>query len=161
MMIMKNMNKGQMTPMWNPPPMETTNRVDVNLIAMLLWQSLLTGTAVGISHMGWYLSDAPAGEMGLQYGLIAFGFLCTSMVLFQVGGVRDSMAMRAEFSKEASYDKWFRQQMQMQNQQLDIMSRLAENFRLAGSPGAASIVRDQQHQHRERQHQDLILQRQQ
>ena len=79
------MNKGQMTPMWNPPPMETTNRVDVNLIAMLLWQSLLTGTAVGISHMGWYLSDAPAGEMGLQYGLIAFGFVCTSMVLFQVG----------------------------------------------------------------------------
>tara|TARA_R100000152_G_C6756787_1_gene180567 strand:- start:571 stop:1029 length:459 start_codon:yes stop_codon:yes gene_type:complete len=112
------MSNGQ-APMWNPPPMEAgTNRVDVNLIAMLLWQSLLTGTAVGISHMGWYLPDASPAEMGLQYGLIAFGFLCTSMVLFQVGGVRDSMAMRAEFSKEASYDKWFRQQMQMQNRRM-------------------------------------------
>jgi len=36
------------------------------------------------------------------------------MVLFQVGGVRDSLAMRAEFSQESRYDKWFRQQMQMQ-----------------------------------------------
>lgn len=151
------MNKGQMTPMWNPPPMETTNRVDVNLIAMLLWQSLLTGTAVGISHMGWYLSDAPAGEMGLQYGLIAFGFLCTSMVLFQVGGVRDSMAMRAEFSKEASYDKWFRQQMQMQNrrmqkqqyyadmqQQMAVMQAQAEGRDVFGLPNTPNGEDEQQ-----------------
>ena len=150
------MNKGQLTPMWNPPPMETTNRVDVNLIAMLLWQSLLTGTAVGISHMGWYLSDAPAGEMGLQYGLIAFGFLCTSMVLFQVGGVRDSMAMRAEFSKEASYDKWFRQQMQMQNrrmqkqqyytemqQQMQVMQAQSEGRDVFGLPNAPNSEDDQ------------------
>ncbi len=144
-------------PMWSPPPMETTNRVDVNLIAMLLWQSLLTGTAVGISHMGWYLSDAPAGEMGLQYGLIAFGFLCTSMVLFQVGGVRDSMAMRAEFSKEASYDKWFRQQMQMQNrrmqkqqyytemqQQMAVMQAQSEGRDVFGLPNAPNSEDEQQ-----------------
>ena len=144
-------------PMWSPPPMEATNRVDVNLIAMLLWQSLLTGTAVGISHMGWYLSDAPAGEMGLQYGLIAFGFLCTSMVLFQVGGVRDSMAMRAEFSKEASYDKWFRQQMQMQNrrmqkqqyytemqQQMAVMQAQSEGRDVFGLPNAPNSEDEQQ-----------------
>lgn len=137
--------------------MEATNRVDVNLIAMLLWQSLLTGTAVGISHMGWYLSDAPAGEMGLQYGLIAFGFLCTSMVLFQVGGVRDSMAMRAEFSKEASYDKWFRQQMQMQNrrmqkqqyytemqQQMAVMQAQSEGRDVFGLPNAPNSEDEQQ-----------------
>ncbi len=137
--------------------METTNRVDVNLIAMLLWQSLLTGTAVGISHMGWYLSDAPAGEMGLQYGVIAFGFLCTSMVLFQVGGVRDSMAMRAEFSKEASYDKWFRQQMQMQNrrmqkqqyytemqQQMAVMQAQSEGRDVFGLPNAPNSEDEQQ-----------------
>ena len=137
--------------------METTNRVDVNLIAMLLWQSLLTGTAVGISHMGWYLSDAPAGEMGLQYGLIAFGFLCTSMVLFQGGGVRDSMAMRAEFSKEASYDKWFRQQMQMQNrrmqkqqyyaemqQQMQVMQAQSEGRDVFGLPNAPNAEDEQQ-----------------
>jgi len=109
---------GTQIPMWQPQGESTGNRVDVNLIAMLLWQSLLTGVAVAISHMGWYLSNANAGEMGLQYGLIAFGFLCTSMVLFQVGGIRDSMAMRAEFSKEASYDKWFRNQMQMTNRRM-------------------------------------------
>tara|TARA_Y100001973_G_C5108272_1_gene286287 strand:+ start:301 stop:762 length:462 start_codon:yes stop_codon:yes gene_type:complete len=147
----------QNMPMWSPPPMETTNRVDVNLIAMLLWQSLLTGTAVGISHMGWYLSDAPAGEMGLQYGVIAFGFLCTSMVLFQVGGVRDSMAMRAEFSKEASYDKWFRQQMQMQNrrmqkqqyytemqQQMAVMQAQSEGRDVFGLPNAPNSEDEQQ-----------------
>tara|TARA_R100000988_G_scaffold92306_2_gene56323 strand:- start:2624 stop:3082 length:459 start_codon:yes stop_codon:yes gene_type:complete len=151
------MKPSQTTPMWSPQPMETTNRVDVNLIAMLLWQSLLTGTAVGISHMGWYLSDAPAGEMGLQYGLIAFGFLCTSMVLFQVGGVRDSMAMRAEFSKEASYDKWFRQQMQMQNrrmqkqqyytemqQQMQVMQAQSEGRDVFGLPNAPNSEDEQQ-----------------
>ena len=68
--------------------------------------------------MGWYLSDASAGEMGLQYGLIAFGFLCISMVLFQVGGVRDHLSMRAEFSKENQFDKWFRNQVQIQNRRL-------------------------------------------
>ena len=103
-------------PNFNTPPpwANESNRVDVNLIAMLLWQALLTGVAVAISHMDWYLPNASPGEMGLQYGLIAFGFLCASMVLFQVGGVRDSLAMRAEFSQESRYDKWFRQQMQMQ-----------------------------------------------
>jgi len=106
------------TPIWQPQTDTTGNRVDVNLIAMLLWQSLLTGLAVGISHKGWYLPTASPAEMGLQYGLIAFGFLCTSMVLFQVGGIRDSMAMRAEFSKEATYDKWIRNQMQMTSRRM-------------------------------------------
>jgi hypothetical protein len=99
-----------------PPPYmaQDTNRIDINLIAMLLWQSLLTGISVAVSHMGWYLPDAGAGEMGLQYGLIAFGFLCTAMVLFHVGGVRDSLAMRAEFTKENQVDKWYRQQHRLQ-----------------------------------------------
>jgi hypothetical protein len=99
-----------------PPPYmtEDTNRIDINLIAMLLWQALLTGISVAVSHMGWYLPDAGAGEMGLQYGLIAFGFLCTSMVLFHVGGIRDSLAMRAEFSRENQIDKWYRQQQRLQ-----------------------------------------------
>jgi hypothetical protein len=99
-----------------PPPYmaQDTNRIDINLIAMLLWQSLLTGISVSVSHMGWYLPDAGAGEMGLQYGLIAFGFLCTAMVLFHVGGVRDSLAMRAEFAKENQVDKWHRQQQRLQ-----------------------------------------------
>ena len=56
--------------MWQPPAEQTGNRVDVNLIAMLLWQSLLTGVAVGISHKDWYLPNATPAEMGLQYGLI-------------------------------------------------------------------------------------------
>jgi hypothetical protein len=112
------MNRPNNIPMWQPQGESTGNRVDVNLIAMLLWQSLLTGVAVGISHKNWYLPDASPAEMGLQYGLIAFGFLCISMVLFQVGGIRDSMSMRAEFSKEASYDKWFRNQMQMTNRRM-------------------------------------------
>ena len=98
-----------------PPPWQgESNRIDVNLIAMLLWQSLLTGTAVAISHLDWYLPQASPGEMGIQYGLVAFGFLCCAMVLFQVGGIRDSLAMRAEFSQETRYDKWIRQQMNMQ-----------------------------------------------
>lgn len=144
------MNPGQSIPMWQPQAENTSsNRVDVNLIAMLLWQSLLTGMAVGISHRNWYLPDAGAGEMGIQYGLISFGFLCISMVLFQVGGVRDSMAMRAEFSKEASYDKWFRNQMQMQNrrmqkqqyygemqQQMSAMQSASEGQQLFGLPNA-------------------------
>lgn len=89
---------------------QDTNRIDINLIAMLLWQALLTGISVAVSHMGWYLPDAGPGEMGLQYGLIAFGFLCTSMVLFHVGGIRDSLSMRAEFARENQIDKWYRQQ---------------------------------------------------
>jgi len=97
-----------------PPMGPDENRIDINLIAMLLWQSLLTGVAVAISHMGWYLHEAGAGEMGLQYGLIAFGFLCLSMVLFHVGGIRDSLAMRAEFSQENRYDKWQRSQLRLQ-----------------------------------------------
>ena len=51
--------------------------------------------------------------MGLQYGLITFGFLCTSMVLFHVGGVRDSLAMRAEFAKENQIDRWHRSQSRL------------------------------------------------
>ena len=152
------MNQGQRTPMWQPPTdAAASNRVDVNLIAMLLWQSLLTGMAVGLSHQGWYLPDAGAGEMGIQYGLISFGFLCIAMVLFQVGGVRDSMAMRAEFSKEASYDKWFRNQMQMQNrrmqkqqyygemqQQMAQMQAQAEGQQLFGLPNAPANTEDNQ-----------------
>ena len=99
---------------FEPPWSDNTNRIDVNLIAMLLWQALLTGTAVAVSHLGWYLPDASAAEMGLQYGLIAFGFLCTAMVMFHVGGVRDSLAMRAEFSKENQIDKWMRSQHRLQ-----------------------------------------------
>lgn len=99
-----------------PPPYmaQDSNRIDINLIAMLLWQSLLTGISVAVSHMGWYLPDAGPGEMGLQYGLIAFGFLCTAMVLFAVGGIRDSLALRAEFTKENQVDKWYRQQHRLQ-----------------------------------------------
>lgn len=95
-------------------PQTDENRIDINLIAMLLWQSLLTGVAVAVSHMDWYLPTASPGEMGLQYGLVAFGFLCVAMVLFHVGGIRDSLAMRAEFSQEARYDKWQRGQERLQ-----------------------------------------------
>jgi|TARA_R110002051_G_scaffold297321_3_gene363642 hypothetical protein len=98
-----------------PPWANDSQRIDVNLIAMLLWQALLTGTAVCISHQGWYLPDASPPEMGLQYGLICFGFLCIAMVLFQVGGIRDNLAMRAEFAQESRYDKWMRSQMQLQS----------------------------------------------
>lgn len=97
-----------------PPWAMDENRIDINLIAMLLWQSLLVGTAVGVSHLGWYLPDASAGELGLQFGLICFGFLCLSMVLFHVGGLRDSLAMRAEFAQESRYDKWQTQQARLQ-----------------------------------------------
>lgn len=94
------------------------NRIDINLIAMLLWQSLLTGVAVAVSHMGWYLPSAGPGEMGLQYGLICFGFLCLAMVLFHVGGIRDSLQMRAEFSQENRYDKWLRSQQRLQERRM-------------------------------------------
>jgi hypothetical protein len=114
---MKKMNKPdeQNQPSFYPPPYiaQDTNRIDINLIAMLLWQATLTGISVAVSHMGWYLPDAGAGEMGLQYGLIAFGFLCTSMVLFHVGGIRDSLSMRAEFAKENQVDKWMRSQQRL------------------------------------------------
>ena len=96
-----------------PPWAQDNQRIDVNLIAMLLWQALLTGSAVTVSHMGWYLPNASPGEMGLQYGLIAFGFLCTAMVLFHVGGIRDSLAIRAELSQEHRFDKWQRSQMRL------------------------------------------------
>mgnify|MGYP003131769073 FL=1 len=106
----------QQPPFGGPPPWANdSQRIDVNLIAMLLWQALLTGCAVGISHLDWYLPDAAPAEMGLQYGLICFGFLCIAMVLFQVGGIRDNLAMRAEFAQESRYDKWFRNQMQLQS----------------------------------------------
>lgn len=109
-----------------PMGVNDSQRIDVNLIAMLLWQSLLTGTAVCVSHLGWYLPDATPEEMGLQYGLIAFGFLCIAMVLFQVGGIRDSLAMRAEFSQESRYDKWFRQQMQLQSRRFQKQQMYAD-----------------------------------
>lgn len=99
-----------------PPHLEhDNNRIDVNLIAMLLWQALLVAVAVSISHLNWYLPDASPSQMGLQYGLITFGFLCASMVLFHVGGVRDSLAMRAEFTRENQTEKWMRSQMRLQH----------------------------------------------
>jgi hypothetical protein len=101
-------------PPWANNGGDDNNRIDINLIAMLLWQSLLTGVSVTISHLQWYLPGASPGEMGLQYGLIAFGFLCISMVLFHVGGIRDSLALRAEFSQEGRYDKWHRNQQRLQ-----------------------------------------------
>ena len=109
---------------------EDHNRIDINLIAMLLWQSLLTGVAVAISHMGWYLPDSGPGEMGAQYGLVAFGFLCLSMVLFHVGGIRDSLSMRAEFSQEARYDKWLRNQQRLQERRLrkDQMMQMSREY---------------------------------
>ncbi len=111
----------------SPPPWgNDSQRIDVNLIAMLLWQALLTGAAVGISHLDWYLPEAAPAEMGLQYGLICFGFLCIAMVLFQVGGIRDNLAMRAEFSQEARYDKWFRNQMQLQSRRFQKEQMRAE-----------------------------------
>jgi len=99
----------------NQPPFQgmDENRIDINLIAMLLWQSLLTGVAVAVSHLQWYLADAGPAEMGLQYGLICFGFLCLAMVLFHVGGIRDSLQMRAEFAQENRYDKWQRSQQRL------------------------------------------------
>jgi len=111
-----------------PPPFgaNDSQRIDVNLIAMLLWQSLLTGVAVAVSHLGWYLPSASPEEMGLQYGLITFGFLCVAMVLFQVGGIRDNLAMRAEFSQESRYDKWFRQQMQLQSRRFQKQQMYAD-----------------------------------
>lgn len=112
--------------MFGPPPwVQDGNRVDVNLIAMLLWQAFLTGTAVAVSHTGWYLEGAGAFEMGLQYGLIAFGFLCSALVLFQVGGIRDSLAMRAEFAKENQVDKWMRSQMRLQQRRFQKQNYMA------------------------------------
>tara|TARA_R110002153_G_scaffold242298_1_gene397510 strand:- start:915 stop:1382 length:468 start_codon:yes stop_codon:yes gene_type:complete len=107
----------QRQPPWQMPA-EDNNRIDINLIAMLLWQSLLTGVSVTVSHLSWYLPDASPGEMGLQYGLIAFGFLCISMVLFHVGGIRDSLALRAEFSQEGRHDKWLRNQQRLQQRRM-------------------------------------------
>jgi len=101
-----------------PPWVQDENQININLIAMLLWQSLLVGVSVGVSHMDWYLPEAGSGEMGLQYGLICFGFLCMSMVLFHVGGLRDSLAMRAEFAQESRLDKWQNQQQRLQQRRL-------------------------------------------
>lgn len=101
-----------------PPWVQDENQININLIAMLLWQSLLVGVSVGVSHMDWYLPEAGSGEMGLQYGLICFGFLCLSMVLFHVGGLRDSLAMRAEFAQESRLDKWQNQQQRLQQRRL-------------------------------------------
>lgn len=122
---------GQGAPPSRPPwGHDDQNRIDINLIAMLLWQSFLTGVAVAVSHMNWYLSGAGPGEMGLQYGLIAFGFLCLSMVLFHVGGIRDSLSMRAEFSQEARYDKWLRAQQRLQERRMrkDSMMEMSKQY---------------------------------
>lgn len=97
---------------------DDNNRIDINLIAMLLWQSLLTGVSVAVSHLEWYLPGASPAEMGLQYGLIAFGFLCVAMVLFHVGGIRDSLALRAEFAQEGRHDKWLRNQQRLQQRRM-------------------------------------------
>jgi len=97
---------------------DDNNRIDINLIAMLLWQSLLTGVSVTVSHLDWYLPGASPAEMGLQYGLIAFGFLCVAMVLFHVGGIRDSLALRAEFAQEGRHDKWLRNQQRLQQRRM-------------------------------------------
>ena len=35
------------------------------------------------------------------------------MVLFQVGGIKDTLSMRAEFQQGTRYDKWMRNQMQI------------------------------------------------
>jgi hypothetical protein len=35
------------------------------------------------------------------------------MVLFHVGGIRDNLAMRAEFAKENQVDKWMRGQQRL------------------------------------------------
>ena len=110
------MNQPQRVPPWQLP--DDGNRIDINLIAMLLWQSLLTGVSVTVSHLDWYLPEASPAEMGLQYGLIAFGFLCVAMVLFHVGGIRDSLALRAEFAQEGRYDKWHRNQMRLQQRRM-------------------------------------------
>jgi len=117
-------------PMPGQLPHDDNNRIDINLIAMLLWQSLLTGVAVAVSHMNWYLPDSGPGEMGAQYGLVAFGFLCLSMVLFHVGGIRDSLSMRAEFSQEARYDKWLRNQQRLQERRLrkDQMMQMSRDY---------------------------------
>ena len=108
------MSKKQQMYAMPPHLAQDNNRIDVNLIAMLLWQALLVAVGVTISHLGWYLPDASPAQMGLQYGLITFGFLCASMVMFHVGGVRDSLAMRAEFTRENQNEKWMRSQMRLQ-----------------------------------------------
>ena len=110
------MNQPQRIPPWQMP--DDGNRIDINLIAMLLWQSLLTGVSVTVSHLNWYLPEGSPADMGLQYGLIAFGFLCVAMVLFHVGGIRDSLALRAEFAQEGRYDKWHRNQMRLQQRRM-------------------------------------------
>ena len=147
--IMPNQIQG--VPPW---AMNDSQRVDVNLIAMLLWQSLLTGTAVAVSHKGWYLSSASPLEMGLQYGLITFGFLCIAMVLFQVGGIRDTLAMRAEFAQETRYDKWFRNQMNLQTRRFQKQQLYADyeqqytdatGQQLFGMPNDGSIGNDEEH----------------
>tara|TARA_R110000824_G_scaffold3689_4_gene17432 strand:+ start:126 stop:593 length:468 start_codon:yes stop_codon:yes gene_type:complete len=123
-------------------PQDDNNRIDINLIAMLLWQSLLTGVAVAVSHMNWYLPDSGPGEMGAQYGLVAFGFLCLSMVLFHVGGIRDSLSMRAEFSQEARYDKWHRNQQRLQERRLR-KDQMVQNYRDYGHQLATGPVQRQ------------------
>jgi len=128
----------------SPPWAEDQNRIDINLIAMLLWQSLLTGVAVGVSHLDWYLPDAAPAEMGLQYGLVAFGFLCLSMVLFHVGGIRDSLSMRAEFSQEARLDKWHRNQQRLQERRMrkdQMMSSIGGNYDYANQGNVGPVQR--------------------
>ena len=132
------MNKpNEEPPMFYPAPYvgQDTNRIDVNLIAMLLWQSLLTGTSVAVSHMGWYLPNAGPAEMGLQYGLIAFGFLCTAMVLFHVGGIRDTLAMRAEFAKENQVDKWMRGQQRLHQRRVSKQNYWRQQSQQPMTPG--------------------------
>ena len=92
--------------------------------------------------------------MGLQYGLITFGFLCIAMVLFQVGGIRDTLAMRAEFAQETRYDKWFRNQMNLQTRRFQKQQLYADyeqqytdatGQQLFGMPNDGSIGNDEEH----------------
>ena len=131
-----NMNSGKGPQQRMPPWAQDNQRIDVNLIAMLLWQALLTGSAVCVSHLGWYLPNASPGEMGLQYGLIAFGFLCTAMVLFHVGGIRDSLAIRAELSQEHRHDKWQRTQMRLHQRR----NQKQQYYAQAGNGGGQSQI---------------------
>lgn len=126
-------------PMMPPHMGQDNNRIDVNLIAMLLWQSLLVGTGVYIASKGIYLESATPATKGLQYGLICFGFLCASMVLFHVGGVRDSLAMRAEFSRENQAEKWYRSQMRLQQRRMQKQQMWNQQYQNVPQNGAQTF----------------------
>ena len=105
------MNQPQRVPPWQMP--DDGNRIDINLIAMLLWQSLLTGVSVTVSHLDWYLPEAsPAKSITIWFDCIWFPVCGYGIVSW--GGIRDSLALGAEFAQEGRYDKWHRNQMRLQ-----------------------------------------------